>query len=349
MITIVKTPKQDAVFLTENPLIIEIASTLTPDHFFKVFINVNGQEFDVQGWGKYNDTNCIIDLKQMFSDIFYYPFAEVTTTHLQRINELLKLVEVTVKEYQRADEVLVNTLVLPSFYVLHSVKSQSFNHTLNLQKLSVLSEVIRVSKDGVINLPIWITSTAVTVTITNNQTAIFSEIYTDLEKGLFVLGVNLSDFSFTTEEIEIQLVSGSDILIQKVNLQNLYLYTVSKLYVRNSFGVFEYIELFGALAETSNYKRKKYTLENDAEFIAKTTQTKKHKIFTGALFMFELSVLEAINNSEDIYYYKNEVFIPVVSVSKKSKGINTQENYIDDFIELQENGSLPIDNSVNYD
>lgn len=349
MINTIKTPKEGAVFLTENPLKIEVSSTLGAEHYFKVFIKVNGEQFDIQGWSKYNDTNCIIDLQRVFSDIFDCPFSEVSSTGLKRVNELMKLVEVTVKEYKRVDEQEVNNLTLPSFYVINSAKELSFDHTKNLQKLSVLPDRLRVSSLGVLNLPLWLTAKLITVSIYDGNDLIFEEIYNDLQKGMFVFSLFLKQFNLKSDLIEIRFNSENESLSQYLKLEKLNMYSLTKIYAKNNFGIFEYLELFGSLKGTVNYTRKNYTLQNKTEFIADTTTRRIHKINTGFLFQEELSLVDLINEATVVFVEKNGKFVSCIPIGKKAKGFNTDSYYQDDVIELQENYTPIHNESLNYD
>lgn len=349
MITIVKAPIENAVFLAANPLKIEIESNEVPGHYFTVSISINDVHFDTQGWSKFNDVTCIIDLEEMFSNIFSNTFTEISETQLAHHSDLLKKINIRVEEFFTTDNTVINYVDLPAFYVLNTTISQNFNHTVNLQKLSHLSNTIKLQPTSNYSLPIWINSDTITVQLLENDIALLNQTHNNLTKGAYSLNFKLSDYNFTENELTIRITNAETVLEQQIIFHNDIMYEISQLYFKNHFAIFEYIEIFGSRKSTNSFTRKKYSLSDNTEYVANTITKPTHKIYTGYLFDFEIPILEAVNYASEIYYNKNNSFIAVIPISKKAMLFNNIADSFDDYIELQENISPTIEDSFNYD
>ncbi len=340
MIQIIKSPIEGTVFLSESPLEIEVRSNSGNDYYFKFIINVDGQLFDAQGWSKYTPTNCKIELQQMFTNVFTNEFKKIKETKLTRLDSLFKRVDIIVEEYNREDNTLKQKIEIPHFFVMYSQYNQHFNPNKSLQKLSQLPNPIRLTETSVFALPLWINSVNVLVRVLSGSRVLWEKSETNLEKGVYVFTCNLSEFAFQ-DRLRIEVSNENETFTQYIKIQGLYLYTVGKLYFKNIFGVFEYAEFFGSIKVTSSYKRKNYRLQDSTEFVANTEAKYLHKVNTGFLFPNETPMTDAVNLSEELYFYIEDVLYPVLVTSKKAKGIYTENYYDDDDILLQING-LPI-------
>lgn len=349
MINVLQNPKKGTVFLSKSPLKIELESSLGKDYLFKIFIKIDGKLFDVQGWSKWDEKNCSINLEQMFDSLFTFKFKEVEATVFTRLDDLIKKVEITVKEYKRVGQTEVDTTEIPPFYVVFSQRLENLRLSDNLLKMSLLPNVVRLNSKAVFSLPVWVNSKSVSVKLQAKTKELFTQTYPVNAKGVFCFSFKLADYITDESELTLTLKSGEDVLEQKIIIENLFLYPTSSIYFRNIFGAFEFIQLFGSFKESLSYKRKKYVLENNTDYIANTDLTVKYRINTGAMLPFELPITESINLCEEAYYLKNDELQPVIPVSKKSKGTDTFKDYIDDFVELQENGLPKQDDSDDYD
>lgn len=352
MIKIIKAPKTAAVFLSENPIDIEVKSTLGKAYYFKVFIYVDDKFFDEQGWSKYNDFNVKIALKGMFNNLFTYPFPTLNGDVYKPTNHLLKKINITIKEYKRDDDSLVNTLNLNPFYVLKSEKAMFFDERINFQKMSILPNVLRLSKGKapVVRFPIWVCSKSFSLKVVSGGALLKDLSFNDFTKNILEVVVNLTKETIYGNEVRVILsdFKGNNFTQQFIFIDELA-YEVSKMYFRNNYGVYEYIEFFGSLKESNTYKRKTYNLLNDVTFLANTAISNTLKINTGYLLPNEIPILEAINLSKEVFVSHNDMLLQALPISKKSKGLDFEKNYLDDFIELKINGSLPKSTSFKYD
>ncbi|CAM1357670.1 hypothetical protein [Tenacibaculum halocynthiae] len=350
MIQIVKQPKEGAFFLSENQLEVELKSNLGSGYYFKVFITVNNKLFDIQGWSKYNDTDCKIDLKGMFSHLFLNKFPKLTGDTFTECDHLKKEVFIVIKEYKREDDVLVNSVDLNSFFILKSETLIFFDDRINLQKMSILPRVLRLSKTKVVRLPIWINSGSIVMKVVTGTNEIRNKVIHNLAKNIHEITIDLTNDIIINNEVNVFIedVNGNS-FSQQFNLNAEHLYNSTLVLFRNNFGAYESIELFGSLKESNSYKRKTYSLTNNKLFLAKTNVDEILKINTGFMLPSELSILKAINESIELYVYHKNEFYPAVPVSKKSKGINYEKDYQDDYVELKLNGELLKDTSFKYD
>ncbi|WP_271407263.1 hypothetical protein [Tenacibaculum soleae] len=351
MIQVLKAPKEASVFLSKNSLKIEVASTLGLNYYFKVFLYVNGALFDEQGWSKYTPTNCQIELSDMFVKLFNNQFTEVTGNDFYLNASIIKKIEVVIKEYDRVDDTEVNSLNLNYFYVLNSDKINFFDERVPLQKISNLPLEIRVSKNYNLRLPIWVNkqNSNFEVAVVEGNSELFNQTYNTTAIGVYQLDLKLSSLNISSNEIRVIISDGSNTFTQKLLIKNISLYPVSAFYFRNNFGVFESLEIFGSLKESNKYTRKTYALPTDSLHLSNTSHVKSFKINTGFLLPEELIELEVLNNSKEIYFNYKSQLIPVIPVSKKSKGRNYEEDYDDDFVEFQVNDTNQINDQFKYD
>ncbi|MBE7649157.1 hypothetical protein [Tenacibaculum finnmarkense] len=349
MINVIKQPRQNAVFLSNSPLDIDIKSEFDSDYYFKVFLFVNTILYDEQGWAKHNKTDCRIDLKNMFTQVFENQFQEVKSNDLMRKENLLKKIYVNIKEYKRIDDSIQNKAYLEWFYILKSNKDMFFDERISLQKMSSLPAVLRLSKDAVFRMPIWVNTSTIQIKVSGDNQEFLSEKHEDLEMGIFEADFILKDFFEKSNEIRITISDGEHTLTQIIQLMDIYSYDVSRIFFKNNFDIFEYIELFGSEKESNKYSRKIYNLPNDLKFTATTTQEKRFKINTGNILPSEFVILELLNNSNEIYLKNEGAFIPVIPVSSKSKGRESDKFYHNDYIEFQQNGQIIANQDFKYD
>lgn len=350
MIQIVKQPKEGAFFLSENQLEIELKSSLGSEYYFKVFITVNGELFDVQGWSKYNDTDCKIDLKGMFSHLFLFKFPKLSGDIFTEYTHLKKEVSIVIKEYKREDDVLMNSVDLNSFFVLKSEATLFFDDRINLQKMSNLPGVLRLSKTKIVRLPIWVNTGSISVKVVTGTNEIRNKVIHNLSKNIFEISIDLINDAIINDQVNVTVEDANgNSFTQQYQFNTQHFYNSTQVLFRNNFGAFESIELFGPLKESNTYKRKTYSLPNNKMFLANTNVSNVLKINTGFMLPSEIPVLKVINESIELYvYYKNE-FYPVIPVSKKSKGVDYEKDYQDDYVELKINGELIKDTSFKYD
>lgn len=350
MIQVIKQPKEGAVFLSENPLEIEVKSTLGADYYFKVIIYEDGVLFDELGWSKYNDTNCKIDLKGMFSSIFqYHPVFEEDAWN-DNVSYLNTPVKVTIKEYKRSDDSLVNTLDLNNFYVYKSEKKMFFDERINLQKMNNHPDVVRYSKPTLVRLPIWVNSGILTYQVLCGGVILEENTVTSFEFKIYELLIDISKYHLTDNVVTIFVTNNQgNTLIQKYEFNTHAYYDVTRVLFRNNFGLFVYNELFGTSKEEDTYNRKIYKVTDSIEFLAHTKVREKIKVNTGGLYPNEVQILKEINSSKEIYLLKENKIIPVIPVSKKSKGKDSDKDYVDDYIEFQVNGEYQQSENFKYD
>lgn len=349
MIQAVKVPKVDTIFLSNNPILIEVKTDLGADAYFKVHIWVDGKYFDGQGWSKYNNTNCIINLEGMFDQLFVSEFTQIDGDLFDKKSNLKKRIFVEVAELRKSDDVILNTIEVNRFYVIKSDKKIFFDDRVNLQKMSILPNVLRLSKGSNIRFPLWVTTSKVKVNVVYGSKQLFDIEVSELNKEIVEFDIDLANVTDPYDEMRVTVTNGNDSFTQKYIFKELHAFKTTKLYFRNHHGLFEYVEIFGALKETNKYKRKLYSLPNNSNVIANTAHDKIFKINTGFLLFNYLPILEALNSSKEVYLFHEKNYIPVLPISKKSKGIDSQENYIDDYIEFKVNGELKKDTSFKYD
>jgi hypothetical protein len=349
MIIIVKQPKTGAVFLNTNPLFIELSSAAGVGHYFEAIINVNGVFFTKQLWGKISDTASSVDLKFLFNDFFTNSFNQVIATGLLQYQSLQKTITITINEINTISEAVVNTINLNTFYVFSSFNRLDFNHTINLQSLSEKSTRYKLTRNGVISIPFWSTEATFNVTVLDGLIEIYNTDFTTQPKGAFTFNLKLSEEVIAGAKVVVNITSGVKSLQTTIDLIDVVPYNVEKLYYRNNFNVFEYIEFFGLTIQQKAPKKTLFKRFDDTTDIVENEVKDTFKINTGFLLPEDFAMVDAINDAKHIYYAINNNFVECIPITKRIVGSNSDAAYFNDVIEIQRNDAKTVNEFYNYD
>ncbi|WP_064967968.1 hypothetical protein [Tenacibaculum ovolyticum] len=348
MITAVQLPKNDTVFLTTNPIIFEVSTDLDASHYITAKVTLDTGEVISQIWGRYTPTNLKVNLQNLFLDFFKVDFEKVTTNGLTRQSDLLKKVTIELQEVVIGTEEVVSTFVLPDFYVLSSNEKQSFDSSINLQKLSILPEVVSVTKKGVIRVPLWLNAPELDIKIISGITEIYSIKKTNLKKGIFYFDFDFSTVSNLDDIAIITFTDGHKTIEQIIQFAVLRAYDVEQFYVLNNINIYEYVELFGKKTATNSYKRKIINDYNDVVHQVDLSKTHTVKIYSHFLLENQLPLLSLFNESKKVFYLKDGVFLPFVAITKKASAGDSRKNYYQEYIELKQSEFPLANDTYNY-
>jgi hypothetical protein len=297
-----KTPKLDSVFFSNNPIEIQLESELGANHFFVVTINVNDVLFDVQSWGKVNDTDCFINLSGQFENIFKNEFTAPTEIEVLANNSLYKKISVSVKEYNADSLLELASEVLPDFYLLQNSVATEFNAAQELILLSELANLNKIDASSVISLPVWINAnSAIFKIVDNNSQELFSTTIATV-KGLYEFRIPIAVLNINgLTDITVTIVVAADSISKTYYLKDNFRYQKTQLAIKNTFGFFEYCSFFGILTKTPKYKRTIVATYLDVRANVDEDHKIGYKLNTGYLTSAQTVSIDKLNKYTDAY------------------------------------------------
>lgn len=349
MITTIKKPKQEAVFLSGNSIILEVSSDLQLDYYFKLEILVEDEVFNDFVLGKYSSTSAKIDLKNIFENLFSNEFTQYSLNGLHRLDNLIKRVTLKVSEIQVIDEQEVSSVFIPDFYVFYSNEEKYFNHSIDLQKLSTYSGDLTIQPNSIVQFPLWLLGEDVTLDITNKEEIVYSDSYSNLSKGPYCFYFDFSSLNETYDNLFLEFKTANKTFIQKVVFKKQTLYPTTSIYIQNSFLAYEYFELFGRKQESIPFKRKTLKNYDNDTFITDKEKSFNLKIYTHPLLPLENQIIETINDCLDIYIKRNDAFIRYIPILRKVNSLDTRKLFYEPYIELKQASEYTQEDTFNYD
>ncbi|ANW96752.1 hypothetical protein AXE80_10900 [Wenyingzhuangia fucanilytica] len=348
MIDIISAPKPQELFQNTAPLPIEIRSTLGADHYFVATILVDSVEYDVQTVSKLDDYNATIDLQNVIESIFIQDYIPVSSsTEIVELPNLIKQVNIIIKEYIRSSNTLVNTLELDPFKVINSEQLQNINLD-NSQFLSIYDKYIKVPVDGVLMLPFF-AKTACTLKLVKNDIVIFSQTLIDIY-SIYALNINLKALEIIeSDNVYVELNSTNQSYHKSLDFTNQTGYTPSKLVVKNNFNAWEYFYTFGNPKDTGDLDHKTLKLSDSGQLLKyRVNSTPKYLLNSGHYHTSYSSVINNVLSALDVLYYKNNEAINVVIQNKKRTEVKERNHYYFTEFLLDDNHVVVVNNSNQF-
>lgn len=291
MINIIQTPKENEAYVNTAPITIIVDSLLGNGYYFKINIFVNGQLYDEQFRAKVNSTRLEVDFNGMVADVFNEPYQEPVGSAIVANPNLIKLVQVVVEEYQESTGLLVNSLGLPTFYVVNAQQPKNIALT-HLTNLSVYTDHVKTPPNGVLNLPFF-SKTATTVTLHKNNVVVQSLISPDAI-GIYNAHFLLSNYNLSEDDdVFIMVETPTHNYTLRVVIQSIIPYTVNLLIFKNNHHAWEHFYCFGEQKNTQDIIRKQLELTDNLQYNYKNITKPVYEINTGT---YHNNYINTVNN-----------------------------------------------------
>ena len=245
MIDIIKTPIAGTVLFNNSPIEIIVESTVGANYYFRLAVMVDGVQYDLQQHSKINDVRCIIDFKNDISHVFNQEFNEPSVITVTPLINLMKEVQLIVKEYEKGTNAQVDVLELPPFFIVNANNNSELVLT-EITALSIYDSKIVVPPNGLITFPFFANENT-TVKLFVNDNLVFEQLK-ETTGGVYSFDVLLAPYGLTsTDKVDIKIhnYNYSKLIERSVEIINLNVYDVTPIAFENNFNAWEYFYCFG--------------------------------------------------------------------------------------------------------
>ena len=322
-INILQTPAPGTVVLDANNTVIKVQSTNGAGYYFRALIYIGGVLFDEQGWSRSDDFTAVADLKKLYSAYFEPQFIPVFDNALTEQSHLMREVSITVKEYSLTTGAEIQSLALPSFFIMYNIKPVSFNAQMGLVFLGMTTPNIRVPADGKIILPFYVGSpgTNVTVTLTDNNDTVMDVMSAPIGSGkkVFLYQFDLSGTALgndITNLLATVRINDAAITI-RFRIIRLPFYEIKEMAFLNNFGFYLRAYFSGQMKIENAFSPETDVLSDEREIISEINEDATYTMHTGVLKESEGGIVNMVANSPDTRLYVNGKWISLVTDTKK--------------------------------
>ena len=358
MVTVLATPASGRIILDANNTVIKIQSTNGDGYYFRAKIYVDGILFDEQGWSRSDNHTAAKDLKGMLFYYFNPAFAGgIFANGISEQTDLKKLVSITIEEYNLISGTVVDTVELPSFYVIYSVKPFGFNDTTKLMWLGVDTDQIVMPAVGAIRLPFYASSVATGITPPNLIVEIKTNSGTVLAtytvnafagKKVYLLRHQTLSLSYNVLYLIVTIKLGTATITKNIRINRLPNYPIKEIVYQNNFGYYLSAYLDGELETVDNYDRQSYETRTGDEKIYQIDQDVIYTINSGSFTDKEKAVMNMISNSLDCYFKGDRGvsgYYPVVPQTKKVTSFKDRQHQFDTDLTFKYNKGQEVANT----
>jgi hypothetical protein len=322
MINILKTPPANSVLLDANNSVISIQSTLGAGHYFRALIYINDVLFDTQGWSRQDDFIAKKDLKKLYAAYFTSTFNPIITTGLLRQTDFIKKVNITINEYVLETDLLVETIYLPVFLIMHNQVPESFSDETKIQFLDVKPEVIQVTENSKIVLPFFVNANSedLLAKIYSGNTIINQIMIPSLSgKKAYCYNLDLNTISipYGVDYLNLEISCGNNSISKTFKFFILPNYPVKEIVFKNNFGFYIHSYFDGEIEVNNDFKVDSYTQIDGTDKIFEINENATYSINTGSLMNNEKSIISQICNSIDTYFLYENQWIEILTKTKK--------------------------------
>ncbi|RZJ71065.1 hypothetical protein [Flavobacterium sp.] len=338
MILINSAPGVDRVLLDANSTPIEIVSSFGAGYYFRAFIKINNVAFDEQGWSRENATVARKNLEKLFYAYFAPIFNPALGDGFFEQTHLVKEVQVLIAEYSLSSDVLVDEGSLPVFYIMHNRKPQLFSDQDKIQILDVQPAVLRVPRDGKVELPIFVNASSdalVAKIFSENGTTVTIDGGTVDGKKAFLFSHLIATLNIpeTDEYFTIEIACGNQIVSKTYKFISLINFGVQKLAFLNNFGYWITTYFDGELELVSAYKGETYLQDDGTEKVFEISEDATYTLNTGSLLSNEKAIIRQVANATETKLLVDGQWLEMVNKSKRYRELADQSNtFEEDFI-----------------
>lgn len=338
MIKALSTPASGAVLLDANNTIIKIQSTNGAGYYFRALIYIDGVLFDQQSWSRIDGSTAVTDLKKLYNAYFDIQFNPAITTGIEQITNLKRQVSIVVNEYSIAGGAIVNTLTLPSFYLMFNIKPAAFKDTEGLTILDLDPAVMVIAPDGKIAIPFYISKTkASTETLSVSIETPLGVLYSRASFITAVKSVYLFNYdlklaslakSVTHLKVTIKFGTSSTSPVKTVvyRLNHLPDYPLKEIAFQNNFGFYLYAYLDGEMQVQDGFEVDTYETKNGENKVNQIDETASYTINSGSFNQREKGILNMIANSPDVRFNNGGTWLTMLPQTKKVNSFKDRQH-----------------------
>jgi hypothetical protein len=323
MIQIINTPAENRVLLDANNTEISIQSTNGAGFYFRALIYVDDLLFDEQGWSREDAYTAKKDLVKLYNAYFKSIFAASFPNAITEQTHLKKKINITIEERNLLTDAVVETLQLPTFYMLYNTKPVLFNDTLKIQLLGINATVLQVPVNGKIVLPFAVNATAENVVVTvkdNFGTTLNTKTLTNITgKKIYTYAFDLSTVTLALNTIyfEVSLKCGLTEIVKNYRLMRFPDYAVKEIIFQNNFGYFIPAYFDGELEVVNGLKIEDYKQSDGTSKVFEINEEAVYTINTGTLLLDERTIINDIINSLEVRFKIDAEWLSIQTKTKK--------------------------------
>ena len=304
MITALSTPAAGRVILDGNTTIIKVQSSNGAGHYFRAKIYIDGALFDEQGWSRQDEYTAVKDLKKLYHAYFRPEFDPFFPDVLALTPGLSHMVQITIEEYNIDTGEMTDSLELPSFYILYSIKPENFNDEVKVSLMGMYAHVMVIPLNGRIAFPFYVNAAAenVSVELRSNFDTIIDEksIYTN-GKNVMYYHYNLSNSNLAQSIVYLTatVICGNESVSQIFRINRLPDFPIKEIAFRNNYGYYLFAYPDGEMEISNAFTKESFEDYQGREIDFEVNEEATYTINTGSLLNNEKAVMNMIANSLD--------------------------------------------------
>jgi hypothetical protein len=343
-------PLENRILLDSNNTLVSVVSENGPGHYFRAFIYIDDQLFDEQGWSRSNDILATKDLKKLYHAYFENNPVEVTTNELVHEPSRVKKVDIVVKEFRITDDVQVDELALPPFFIIFNQTPEAFIDLDKLIWLDVQPAIMQAPKDALLLFPFYANTNnnSLVATLTTDEG---EELHTQTlssQSGKKVYSYRLNLDTLTIPEgtlfLAVTITNGDTSISKLVSLMDIVNYGAKQLRFKNNFGHFMYAYIDGPLEIENQTAGQDYETADGQERIFEIDETVSFKLSTGSLLASEKPLARQLANATVIFMKFNNQWLELTNKTRRFKDYEDFEHlYITDLL-FTLKGNRDVDN-----
>jgi hypothetical protein len=345
-------PLENRILLDSNNTLVSVVSENGPGHYFRAFIYIDDQLFDTQGWSRTNDIQATKDLKKLYHAYFQNEPAPVIVNALVEEPGFVKKVNITVKEYRINDDVQVDELDIPTFFILYNQNPEPFIDLDKLIWLDVQPSITQAPKDALLLFPFY-ANTANDNLVATLTTDLDVELHTQTltaqsGKKVYSYRLNLDTVSIPegTLFVTVTITNGEESISKTIALMDIVNYGVKRLRFKNNFGHFMYAYIDGPLEVEHQTDPQDYETADGSERIFEIDETINFKLSTGSLLASEKPLARQLANATRVLMEFNQQWLELTNKTRKFKDFEDFEHlYITD-LSFSLKGNRDVDNDA---
>ncbi|WP_417365580.1 hypothetical protein [Flavobacterium beibuense] len=357
MITALSTPGSGRILPDANNTVIKIQSTNGEGYYFRAKIYIDNVFFDEQGWSRIDLYTATKDLKKLYNAYYQTIFTDTFQNQLTEQTHLIKQVKIVVEEYSIETDVLVDSLELPVFKFLYTIKPVEFDDSVKLKILGIDAENVPISTGGKISIPFYVNADNEQVHVrveTNFNTALdirwVPAIITGKKVYLYqfdLASLTLSyDILYLTAKITCSSPGNEATTItQLYTINRLPDYPFKEIAFRNNYGFYMYAYLDGEMTIENAFDPEVYETADSSKKVYEIAEEATYIINTGSLLHKEKAIINMIANSLDTRFWNGEKWLPIVTKIKKQTEFKDKVNSYSESLQFTLQKGTDIANS----
>lgn len=352
MITINTSPAANRIILDGNNTTISVTSTNGAGHYFRALIFIDGALFDTQSWSRKNAYTAEKNFKKLYNAYFATAFNPTFTAGITEQTSLKKQVNITIQELLMADDSVVDTLSLPTFFILYNSKPVTFVDTVKAAFLGITADKIIIPANGKISIPFYTNASAETVVVElkdNFNTVINTvTIPSATAKKVFVYNYDLSAAAplvNNTIYFILTITVGATTITKPFRYIEYPDFQIKEIAYLNTFGFFVYAYLDGQMSIDNSLSIETYEQLNGSDKIIEINEDLTYTINSGSLLSSEKAIMNEIVNALEAKLFFNGEWIDMVGRTKKVKEYQERLNNYSENLQFSVSRNLDIENT----